>query len=298
MCKIALALFVIPFLLSNTSAQSTEKVERANPYSCLGAASNKNLDEMREKVKALLSAQNNTALSYCEIAELMKRLGSYEAEKYYRKAIKTDDSEPAYEVFFADYLRNFRGALHPLFPEAEAHYFEAQRKLNEIKDKKDFDEHTKMRLERGLVALYQEDGLPLAHWSSASLDRPFWFFASINKYSNMLGDFDRVDEVRSLTSEALFASSRFKLNRPLTEDELSKLIRTKPQYETLNRFRFRYMEMPVIDIFYKYRAVEDAQITNFFDPNKFNDVRLNEYGIAVEKSVNVASRLTYSFAAQ
>lgn len=288
MPKIALALLLIPFLLLDAFSQSVS--EKENPYSCLDVASNKSLDEIRKKLKEIKSSQNKTALNYCEVAELMKRLGDYGAEEYYRKAIMADESEPAYEIFFADYLRNFRGALHPLFPEAEKHYFEAQRKLDDINAKQEFNGHTKMRLERGLVALYQEDGLPLAHWNYDSLDRPYWFFASINKYSDMLGDFDRVDEVRSLTSEALFASSRFRLNRPLTEDELNRLIRGKSQYETFNRFRFRYKEMPAIDVFYKYRTVEDAQVTNFFEPNTFNDVRLNEYGIAVEKPLSVASK--------
>lgn len=288
MLKVAIAFLVIPLFLVNVLAQSAIN-ERTDPYGCLGVASNKSLREIRREVDTLKSFTNKTALNYCAIAELLKRLGDFEAETFYHLAIKADETEPAYEIFLADYLRNFRGALHPLFSKAELHYFNAKRKLDRIDNKTEFDLRTMRRLERGLVALYQEDGLPLAHRGSASLDKPFWFFASINKYANMLGDFDRVDEVRSLTSEQLFASSRFRLNHKLSEEDLRRIIRTKSQYETLNRFRFRYDGMPAIDVFYKYRSVDNAQITSFFQPDSFNDVKLNEYGLAVEKSFAVGS---------
>lgn len=286
MVKVGVAFLVVASVLVNTSAQSEDQQGRIDPYGCLGAGDKRSLDQIRKEVATLKSFTRKTALNYCAIAELLKRLGDYEAEDYYRKAISADESEPAYEMFFADYLRNFRGALHPLFSEAEKHYFEAQRKLNGIKDKTDVDRRTSNRLERGLVALYQEDGVPLAELESGA---PFWFLASINKYANMLGDFDRVDEVRSFTSEALFAASGLRLNRQLTEDELQRIIRSKPQYETLDRFRFRYKGMPALEVFYKGRGIEDAQITNFFEPNKFNDVRLNEYGFAAEKSISVGA---------
>ena len=289
MLKVAVAFLVVPLLLVNAFAQSADNKARIDPYSCLGVAKNKSLAEIRGEVETLKSFQNKTALTYCAIAELLKRLGDYDAEDYYRKAIKADPSEAAYELMLADYLLNYRGAMSPLFPEAEKHYFEARRKLDQIEGGAGQKARTIGRLERGLVALYQKDGVPLAHRDSTSLGRPFLFFASINKYADSLEDFDRVDEVRGLTSEALFASSRFRLNRELTEDELRSIIRTKSQYETLNRLRFRYKGMPVIDVFYKYRAIDNAQITNFFEPGGFNDVRLNEYGFAVEKPFNVAS---------
>lgn len=289
MRKVALVFLTMPLFLIDVFAQSPVNKTQTDPYSCLGVASNKSLDQIRREVEILKSFQNKTALTFCSIAELLKRLGDYEAEKFYRLAIEADRTEPAYEIFLADYLRNYRGAMNPLFPKAESHYIEAQKKLDRLGGNANLAGRAIGRLERGLVALYQKDGLPIAHLNSASFDRPFMFFASINKYADTLDDFDRVDEVRSFTSEALFASSRFRLNRPLTEDELKDIIRTKSQYETLNRIRFRYKGMPVIDLFYKYRALDDAQITNFFEPGRFNDVRLNEYGVAIEKPLSVAS---------
>ena len=69
-----------------------------------------------------------SASDFVLTAELMKQIGDYRAQDYYEKAIKADEAEPGYELFYADYLRNFRGPSRPLFPEAERHYFEALRK--------------------------------------------------------------------------------------------------------------------------------------------------------------------------
>lgn len=288
----------IAFLATSTIAfaQQAANKPRENPYGCLDVAKGKSLEWIRLEIQRLKRIAPKSANTCCEIAELMKRVGDYDAQAFYKDAIIKQDVEPAYELFLADYLRNFRGAQHPLFPEAERRYFKAKEKLKQIKERQSFDLETERRVERGLIALFQEDGLPLLYRKSHAFDpidspeQPFWFLASINKYSEMLGDFDRVDEVRSFTSEALFASSRFRLNRPLTKDELEGIIRTKPQYETLNRFRFRYKRMPALDLFYKYRTVEDAQITDFFEPNRFNDVSLHEYGVAAEKPLSVASQ--------
>lgn len=251
------------------------------------------LKQISARIVALTRHPPSDAPGLCALAELMKRVGDSRAEWYYKEAIRQRPDEPAYELFFADYLRNFRGALHPLFSEAEQHYFKGLEKFKQITDPQPFDEVTGRRLERGLVALYQEDGLALFHWKSNAVDktdyleRPFWFYSSINKYVESPSDIDRVDDTRSFTSEALFASSSLKLNRPLTESELEQIVRPKTTFETLNRFRFRYKEAPAFDLFYRYRDVEDAQITNFSEPNRFNDVSLREYGASVEKSLNL-----------
>lgn len=253
------------------------------------------IEKIYSEIKKLKALQSQDAHSLCVTAELMKRVGDYQAEEYYKKAIDANESEPAYELFYADYLRNFRGPQRPLFPEAEEHYYEALRKLGRLKQTKNwqsFDHETERRVERGLITLYQEDGLPFLYWKSNSIDkesflkRPFMLFSAINKYTNSTTNLDEVDDVRDFTSEALFASSKIRLNRSLTEDELKEIIRTKEQFETLNRLRFRHEHWPIFDVFYKYREINNAQITNFFEPNKFNDVNLNEYGIAIERPFN------------
>lgn len=304
MKKLSISVITIVFLsLSLTVfAEKPDEKKRKDPFACVGeaAALGKEMStreiysEISKRIKTLILKPKD-AYSLCVIAELMKRAGDYRAEDYYKKAIDADDTEPAYELFYADYLRNFRGPQRPLFPEAEEHYYQALSKLEKLEQEKNwqnFDNETRKRVERGLITLYQEDGFPLAYWKSnitdsgTFLERPFVFFSTINKYGRSTTDFDEVDDARDFTSEALFASSQKRLNRALTEDELTKIIRTKEQFEILNRFRFRYRYWPTLDIFYKYREIEDAQITNFFEPNKFNDVNLNEYGVTLEKPFN------------
>jgi hypothetical protein len=284
-------LAIVLFMTLDINGQGIEKGLKWQSE-CLNAGSGLSTEEIRRKIELLLAQNPQDAESNCAIAELMKRVGDYRAEAYYRKAIQADDTEPAYNLYFADYLRNFRGAQHPLFPEAESHYLEALRKLGLRRNGTSFDNETQERLERSLVALYQRDGVPLFHstWNpggaGAGIRKPVLFLSTVNEYARSTIDFDRIDDARSFTSEALESESR--VNRPLTEAELRSLLRVKEQFDTFNRFRFRQGNAPVIDFFYRYRNLDDAAITDFRFPSNFNDVTLHEYGVSVEKPLNLA----------
>jgi hypothetical protein len=243
----------------------------------------KGVKVIREAIKSRLNGLDlrHDAQEYCVIAELMKRTGDYRAPEYYIKAINADSNEPAYNFLLAEYWRNFRGTHHPVFPKAEEHYFQALRKLDQISNSS-VRKTTGVQIERGLIALYQTDGVPMAHYGDSVLE-PFLFFATIFNGANSTSDIDRRSEVRDLTSESLFSGSSERLNRSLTKDELRRMIRVKGQFETLNRLRFRYKDAPVVDFRYKYRDISKAQPKNFFEPNRFHDVNLSEYGVSVEK---------------
>lgn len=276
------------------SPQASNSKGPVNPYECLdtSAVRGEGLKAIRTRVRDMLDRNPQDALSLCKVAELMKKTGDSRAREYYEKAIRAAPGEPAYELFLADYLRNFRGARHPLFPEAEHHYYEGLRKFNELGSKQAVDEETGRRIERGLVALYQEDGLPVLHWKSNpvsagdSIERPFMFFSTINRYAQSTTDVDRIDDVRGFTSEALF-SSTLRANQPLSRLELERMARTKATVETSSHFRFRYKGAPALEAFYGFRNVRDAKITDFSNPTEFNDVSLHEYGVAVERSINL-----------
>lgn len=242
---------------------------------------------IRQAIKNRLDAldRKHDARDYCVIAELMKRVGDYRAPEYYVKAIDADRNEAAYDFFLAEYWRNFRGAQHPVFPKAEEHYFLARRKLDQISDST-LRKTTAAQIERGLIALYQQDGVPLAHYTDTSVEQPFLFFTTIFNVADNTSDFDYRSEVRDFTSESLFSGSRQKPPRNLTADELRGILRVKGQFETLNRIRFRYKAGPAVDFSYKYRNLNQAQITNFAEPNKFNDVHVSEYGVSVEKPLD------------
>jgi hypothetical protein len=255
----------------------------------------KSLRAIRQSISDLsgvIRKKPHDAYSLCVLAELLKRVGDSHAERYYKAAIKVTPDNVEFEVLLADYLRNFRGAQRPLFTRAELHYYEALRKLNELAEKSldnTRDEELRKRIERGLITLYQEDGIPLVNESvntewPGSIEKPVIFFGSINRAARSIGDLERVDDVRSFVSEALFAASRARLNRPLSPSELTALIRPKRQFETFNRFRVRPGSWPVVDVFSRERRISDAQLTSFFRPGgEFNDLRLSDIGVAVEK---------------
>lgn len=269
----------------------TAQAQGQNPFACQGQAEaesrGKSVGQIRQVISNKVQQPKSQsaeaqAMEYCVVAELMKRVGDYHAPDYYRKAIDAVEDNAVYHLFFAEYWRNFRGAQHSIFPRAEEQYFQGLSRLNLVSNQQ-ARQAAAAQFERGLVALYQEDGVPLLSYTAENGSHPFLFFGTINNAARNTSDFDRRSEVRDFTSELVFSQSRDRLNRNLTDDEARRIIRTKDQFETFNRLRTRYRSGPVVDFTYKYRDLDGTQITNFFEPNKFNDVNLAEYGIAVEK---------------
>jgi len=287
-------LFTLSILLGLSSlafAQEPGESLRTNPFAQLDQAlsqiSTKGVEGIHAEIDERLARPVENARAYLLIAELMKRAGDPRAAQYYQNAIDAEDAEPIYELFYADYLRNFRGPGEPLFNDAEKHYIRARRKLARITVPRSWDHITSQRLERGLVALYQEDGIPVVNLlEDEDLSRPLLLFSSINRFAQLTGDFDNVDDVRGFTSEALLAASR--LGQNLSDDVLRRVIRVKPQLESLNRFRFRYKALPAVDVLYKYRQIDRGQITNFFEPNNFNRIRLDEYGVNIARAFTIS----------
>jgi|SRR5215213_398765 len=295
-----LPLFSILIVVSIVRGQVVERTLRQSRPLCGDDVrlTQKSLRAIRKSISDLTGViqkanQPPDFYSLCVLAELLKRVGDSRAERYYKAAIDAAPDDSEYSLLLADYVRNFRGAQRPLFARAELHYFEALHKLNELAEKSPDntrDEQLRKRIERGLITLYQEDGIPLVdepvntEWPE-TIEKPVIFFGSINRAARSIGDLERVDDVRSFVSAALFAASRARLNRPLSPEELAALIRPKSQFETFNRFRFRPGRWPVVDFFTRERRIDEGQLTNFFRPQgEFNDVRLSDLGIAVEKS--------------
>ncbi|MFN7926831.1 MAG: hypothetical protein U0Y68_02605 [Blastocatellia bacterium] len=297
-CLFAFALASATFSgVISASAQSGSNARRENPYTqisrALEAIENLRVEDVRKEIeKGVGNLRQQNPGTYLKLAELMKRVGDARAEDYYERAIQADDTEPAYELFYADYLRNFRGPQRPLFPRAEQHYFRALEKLRQLPQKASWDDVTERRVERGLVALYQEDGVAWLYRKAEGtpdLPRPVAFFSTNNRAAQLAGDFNNLDEARAYTSEALFVESR--TGHSLTDAQLAGLIRRKDQFETTDRLRFRNRGWPVIDVLYKFRTVGDAKIPRFDQPNRFTDVDLKEYGLAIEKPFSVAKNL-------
>jgi hypothetical protein len=300
------AYFLFPLASNGQSHNTTDPclvTVKQDPYACFEHARalvrSQRSSRLSETIIELVKQNHNEPFYYLEIAELMKGSGNPRAEYYYKKALESDPREPAFDLFFADYLRNYRGPLKPLYPRAEAHYFEALEKLARLNaaNKPSWHGETARRAERGLIALYQEDGIPvkvrnhLEDWIRYP-ERPLLFISSINQWAQSTGDFDNADDIRAFTSEMLLAEQRRVENRlaALTEDDLRSIARTKPQYETLERLRIRYKNLPMFEISYRNRQVERGAITQFQFTDHTNDVRIqSDYGAAVEKPFSLSA---------
>ena len=270
------------------------------------------LKVLSEDIKRNLTELDEAdALFYFCLAERMERVGDYRASEFYEKAIQADPTEPNYDLFYGDYLRNIRGAfIFPLFPQAEAHYFAALKKLKPETEWSPADKDIYHFILRGLSALYQRDGVALITRNpgfpnkDVSSGIPVMSLASVNRVAQGPADLDRVAYVRDYTSEALFAQScaisgvqgTGRLCRSLTENELRALVRQKTAFETLDTLRLRYKSWPVVDLFYAHRQTNDDQVSSFYcitrtsspgcEQNglpQFNELRLNTYGVSLQK---------------
>lgn len=310
-CKLALLLLawsISPLTAEgmecdNHEARITDTAKPVNPYRCEGIAKDagRNLSVGKIRRRADELAKGNSAVDLCAAAELYKRLGDSRAESLYQKAIDLAPYEPAYELFYGDYLRLYRGAgQRPLFHEADEHLFAARGKLSALRkvtlpsawnvcSEELWNRCTEERLERSLAALYERDGFSLAYWkwngegSRGTVQRPWLFFSPGGRWEQSNSDFDRTSDVRDRTSEAAFSASPFRLNRALTQTELDGLVRLMQPREGRGRLRIRYRSAPIIDVAVTRRTTSDAQITNFFEPDRFNDLILLDTAVSVEE---------------
>jgi hypothetical protein len=280
-----------------TASLASAKVAQSDPFEIVerslqlrNALTDQQLAEVIEKSQTTGNDDENLFL----IAELMQQVGDYQAADYFERAIAKADEEAAYELFYADYLRNVRGPQRPLFEEAEEHYLAALEKLRRQHHPPPWSEEVRERVLRGLVALYQEDGLPLAWRESDGLRAPFLFFASIYRTAKSTSDLDEIHDVRDWTAEALFSQSAVRLNRALTHEELSGLVRRKEPSLLYQRLRYR-LEGATIDLSYEDRAIRNAQVTNFFQPNEFNRVQVDDLGVELARAFDEGPNLDIYF---
>lgn len=287
---VTVALILIAAAPAHLGAQSVSCADEAE--AARGAKSPSQLREsiaaLRDRAEGLSLTTRERALHYCVIAELMQRLGDPQAREFYGKALREAlDSDPAgaeYALLFADYLRNIRGPRQPLHSEAERFYHEALRTLAQSPSIGPAErDRLGTRIRRGLISLYERDGMPLLG-KIGGTHPPFLFFSSQATFARLLDDPDEIDEARDFTSEAMFAASRDRLNRPLTREELRALVRIKEHVETFSRLRARVYDLPALDVYWQYRDVDNAQITNFFLPTRFNDVTVSLFGGGLEKA--------------
>jgi len=226
----------------------------------------------------------------------MRRVGDGRAGAAYERAIALSPDEPGLELWYGRYLRDVRGARHPLDEPAELHHYGAIEKLAAVRragDAQDFDAVTESWVRRGLMSLYQEDGLPLLPWKAypyenggpGSVGLAFTSMVQVSRDTDAFGE---VDDVRRFTSEAAFSSSDQRLGKPLTTAQLRGIARTPMRAGFFNRARLRVPVVGAFDFSYSLFRAPQSQITYFTEPDNFGDVSVNEAAVGYRRAFDLA----------
>jgi hypothetical protein len=281
--------------------------------------SDQGLREARNVIERMLSASPPISSPYelSYLAELMQLTGDPRAKETYRKAIGKD-TDPAIELLFGEYERNFRGPMQPMMGEAEEHFFAAKRGLACVENGGGPGRSAAVRnqLARSIATLYERDGLPLYSWISkeklpCGIKGPgiSLFLSTGVRGGEGITDLDVDSDIRSLTAAAAYSQSLRVSFGPLSTNLLEHFLRTVTPFENRNRLRARYRGAR-LDLFFNDHRAGNAAITNpiLRDPTPlanrdlvlYNALRLNEFGVSVERpfqlsqSVDADISFTYS----
>ena len=290
-----------------SSALAHEPPARANPFACLGEGEslirgNSTADieaEVRKRVDNPPPPEDGpleAARHHCVTAELMRRVGDPRAAAYYEKAIATTPGEPGMELWYGHYLRNVRGPRAPLTEQSEQHHFQALQKLERVRTQgqaQEWDDVTESWVRRGLMNLYQEDGLPLLRSKAFPYARPSdggGLGASLTTMIRASQDTNEVgviDDTRRFAAEAAFAASPQRLNRPLDDAELRGIIRTPFRYSIYNRVRLRVPYLGAFDASYDHFRAPDSQIGAYTEPNSFTNVAVDSFAVGWKRAFDL-----------
>jgi hypothetical protein len=255
---------------------------QSNAFACMGEAEafvrDHDIAEIRAERDRRLDPATapgehaaTAAYRWCVIAELMRVLGDDRAAAYYARAIGAT-ADPGYELRLADYLRNGRGPGAPLLDQATRHYAAAlDGARRRMATPEGVDTTIADWATRGLMLTYQRDGLPLAPWSGDLYDRSRsrWPGLAVMAGARVAIDTNdtpldmtvlpEVDDARRFTAEAMFASSMFRMARPLRDNELRAIARAPLRDEMMARGRLRASSVGALDVGIGSRKSETAR---------------------------------------
>jgi hypothetical protein len=294
-------------LLGAGQARAADPPVRPNPFSCVGEgdslvrglSAGEIADEVRKRLAnpRLPDTGFDAAQYHCVTAELMRRTGDTRASNEYRRAITADPAEPGFDLAYAYYLRNVRGPRTPLTEQAEQHYDQVLSKLEAVHSAhtdQAFDAVTLDWTDRGMMTLYQEDGLPLLGnraypYKPGEVQGVSLALTSMVRASRDTNEFNGIDDGPRFTSEAMFAQSPQRLNRPLDNDELRGILRTPYRFDIYNRLRLRVPVVGAFDASFRVLRAPNSQISRYTEPNAFGDVEVNEAAIGWRRVFDIGA---------
>jgi hypothetical protein len=294
-------------LASASPALAQEPPARANPFACLGEGESLIRGNSTAEIEAEVDKRVanppppedgplEAARHHCVTAELMRRVGDSRAAAYYEKAIATSPGEPGMELWYGYYLRNVRGPRGPLTEPSELHHFRALEKMEQVRARgqaQEYDDVTESWVRRGLMNLYQEDGLPLLRSKAfpyprrdgaGSLGASLTTMIRASQDTNEVGV---IDDTRRFAAEAAFAASPQRLNRPLDDAELRGIIRTPFRTSVYNRLRLRVPHVGSFDASYDFFRAPDSQIGAYTEPNSFTNVAVDSFAVGWKRAVDL-----------
>jgi hypothetical protein len=279
---------------------------RANPFACLGEgeslARGMSTGEITAEVQKRVAnppdpgePPTDVARHHCVTAELMRRIGDARAPAFYQRAIAAAPDEPGMELWYGHYLRNVRGPRHPLDEQAELHHHRALDKLRALRaagQAQAYDEITESWVRRGLMTLYQEDGLPLLSskafpYREGGARRPGLALTVMLRASRDTNELGIIDDARRYASEAAFAASPQRLNRPLDREELRAIIRTPVRNDLFARLRLRVPVLGAFDASYERFRAPASQISAYTQPDRFTDVSVDSLAVGWRRTFDL-----------
>jgi hypothetical protein len=293
-------------MILTAASPAAKAAPRANPFACLGEGESLYRGNSTAEVEAEIAKRLENppgadedpldqARFDCVTAELMRRVGDARAARFYESAITHAPAEPGFELWYGYYLRNVRGPRHPLDEEAEAHYHQGLDKMRAVRAAGatlEFDDITQSWLQRGLLNLYQEDGLPLLGskafpYAENGANRIGAAATVMLRGSRDTNEFGIIDDARRFAAEAAFAASAQRLNRPLDDDELRGIIRTPMRNDLFTRLRLRVPVLGTVDASYERLRAPGSQISAYTAPNSFGDVAVDSYAVGWHRTLNL-----------
>lgn len=284
---------------SPSSESEFEQYVSTSSFAHMGEAENLARGMSQIHIRQILEKklkQNPTdAYDFCVIAELMRRVNHPQTEEYYQRAIAARPKEPAFNFWYGQYLRIYRGLNYA----AEKQYYVALRKLRErkaagyaVRD----DPFLKTWIDRGLVNNYQDYGFPILQnkafpYKNADGDSKPGLFYLANINTGILPvDFGQSNySMNFSTLKTFFNQSSLEADKDTINDVTVKgICRSTPRFNTYHRFRFYLPEpkIPAVDLHIGHNTSKRSQFYSRFEPDSFVNTATTRMGFGIHRSYN------------
>jgi hypothetical protein len=266
-----------------------------NPFACQGDADAAQDDrsigqvqmELEKKLDPLFESGDEPtvrAKKLCVVARLKARVGQGDAIEYFDRAIAENPDEPGYYMFAGEYYGGARGAKLPVTELAEKYYYQALKKLEELKASgryRDFHAIVEDHVRKDMLLLYQQDGLPLLPWKAfrqhsgayqvPAVSLSDQFYISRDTRAELGGN-----DTGGFTAEAGLFKQPTRRGVDPSPADLYRIARQPLRMENDAFLNFRQPYVGEISLFYGWLHDKDAAITNFGDTTKLNDIDVTQ----------------------